>query len=162
MKNVFRIIMADLGSTEHERAFIRLLDEYARGVSGGGRPLTPAAKRRVAAGLREHPTARVYFALCDDAIVGLATCFTGYSTFRAKPLVNIHDLVVTRKYRRSGAASLLMEHIAAAAAAQGACRLTLEVRADNRKARALYEKQGFTIGAHPMYFMTKALHPSRA
>lgn len=162
MKNAFRILIADLTKNEHERAFIRLLDEYARGMSGEGQSLPAAVKERVVPGLRRHPTARVYFAAHRRTIVGLATCFTGYSTFRGARLVNIHDLVVTKKYRRTGAASALIEHIAAAAAAEGACKLTLEVRADNREALALYEKQGFRIGAHPMYFMTKAVDPAYA
>ena len=37
-----------------------------------------------------------------DKPVGLATTFEGFSTFAAKPLINIHDIAVLPDYRGRG------------------------------------------------------------
>lgn len=157
MKTTFSIITADLKKKEHARAFVRLIDEYVRGNTGEGKPLSAEIKKNLVPGIRLHRSARVYFAVVGNEIVGLATCFTGYSTFWASRLINIHDLIVTRKYRRKGVASALIRHITCEASAEDFCKITLEVRADNGAAHSLYNKHGFSLGAHPMYFMTKML-----
>jgi len=53
-------------------------------------------------GLRKHPTTLIFLALDRDQPVGIVTCFVGFSTFAARPLVNVHDLHVTKDYRRRG------------------------------------------------------------
>jgi len=137
-----------------------LLNEYARSGTGTGRPLSAGVKKKLVAGLLKHRSARVYLAVYDGIIAGLATCFIGYSTFRAEGLINIHDLIVTKMYRRKGIASALLEHIAGEAKSRGFCKITLEVRADNAAALTLYENQGFSPGPHPMYFITKEIEGS--
>jgi len=157
MKNIFSIITADLNSTEHSRAFVRLVDEYVRGDTGKGSPLSAEIKNRLVPGIRQHKYACVYFAVAGIKIIGLAVCFKGYSTFSAAPLINIHDLIITKKYRRKGAASALIKHIESQAIAAGCCKITLEVRADNGAALALYKREGFGLGERPMFFMTKGV-----
>jgi len=157
MKNSFGVVIADLYKKEHSAALVRLLDEYARGNTGTGRPLPVRTKAKLVAGLKHQPTARIYMAKDGKEIVGLAVCFSGYSTFAAAPLMNIHDLIVTKKYHGKGVASALIECVACEAAAKSCCKLTLEVRLDNKTALELYHKQGFGFGGAPMYFMTKPL-----
>jgi ribosomal protein S18 acetylase RimI-like enzyme len=79
--------------------------------------------------------------------VGIAVCFVGFSTFLARPLLNIHDLAVIPAYRRHGVGRLLLERVAAKGKALGCCKLTLEVRADNHAAQRLYEEVGFDHAA---------------
>jgi len=157
MNNSFGVVIADLYKKEHSSALLRLLDEYARGNTGSGKPLSGRIKSKLVAGLKHQPTARIYMAKHDSAIVGLAVCFTGYSTFSAAPLINIHDLIVTKKSRNKGVASALLEYIACEAMAKKFCKITLEVRLDNNTALELYHKQGFGFSGSPMYFMTKPL-----
>jgi len=88
--------------------------------------------------------------------VGLANCFMGFSTFAARPLVNIHDLVVLPGYRGKGIGQALLQAVEQIAKERGCCKLVLEVRTDN-PAERLYRREGFTDGDHPYIFLSKAL-----
>ncbi len=59
--------------------------------------------------------------------------------------VHIHDLAVVPEHRRKGVGSALLEELLAAAA--GAQRVRLEVRASNFAAQAFYKKHGFRATA---------------
>jgi ribosomal protein S18 acetylase RimI-like enzyme len=157
MKNSFGVVIADLYKKEHSAALVRLLDEYARGNTGTGKPLSARIKAKLVAGLKHQPMARIYLAKFNKKIVAVAVCFAGYSTFAAAPLINIHDLIVTKKFRRKGVASAMIEYIANEATAKNFCKVTLEVRLDNVSALELYHSQGFGFSSEPMYFMTKPL-----
>ena len=94
--------------------------------------------------------------------MGPESCFVGFSTFLARPLINIHDLAVLPTHRGQGVGRLLLEHVAAKGTALGCCKLTLEVRADNYPARRLYEAVGFENaasydGAVQVWFLEKRL-----
>ena len=95
-----RVIPADLSLTAHREALVRLLNEYSAGPTGEGRPLRRQVSRGLADSLVRRPTSRVFFAVSNHRIVGLATCFDGFSTFRGKTLINIHDLIVERRFWR--------------------------------------------------------------
>ena len=157
MKRDFSVVIADMTRREHSGAFIRLLDEYSRGRTGTGKRLKAEVRKRLVSGLRRQLSSKVYLAVFGNTVVGMEVCFGGYSTFMAAPLVNIHDLIVTDRFRCLGVASALLEYITCSAMAEGCCKVTLEVRADNKAAGALYAKHGFSCGGNPMYFMTKVL-----
>ena len=159
MKQDVRVIAADLRRRSHRTALVRLLDEYREGPTGDGKPLDPDVKRRMPGDLSRHPTARVYLAVSGRTIAGAATCFLGYSTFRGRPLINFHDIVVGHRFRRRGVATALLKKVEEAASEEGCCRLTLEVRADNKAALGLYRQTGFTAGPSPMLFLTKTVEP---
>jgi ribosomal protein S18 acetylase RimI-like enzyme len=55
----------------------------------------------------------------------------------------IRDLYVDPDARRSGVARALLAHVAEAAGAEGAHRLSLQTEADNAGALELYAKAGF-------------------
>ena len=104
----------------------------------------------------------VFLAWDKDTPVGIAVCFVGFSTFMARPLLNIHDLAVIPAYRRQGVGRLLLERVAAKGQELGCCKLTLEVRADNHSAQRLYEAVGFDNaasygGAVRVWFLEKRL-----
>jgi ribosomal protein S18 acetylase RimI-like enzyme len=105
--------------------------------------------------------ALVLLAFADEQPVGLAVCFFGFSTFNARPLLNIHDLAVLPAYRGKGVGRALLVEAEKHARARGCCRLTLEVQDDNIRARSLYERFGFSafvVGASaPTRFMGKPL-----
>lgn len=123
--------------------YLRQLDHYARDSLGGGAPLPRETLDRVARDLATRPQTYCLLAFLDQECIGFATCFGGYSTFRARPSLNIHDIAVLPAFRGKGVADRLLQAIAALARAQGCCRVTLEVRDDNPRARRVYERSGF-------------------
>jgi ribosomal protein S18 acetylase RimI-like enzyme len=163
---------ADLGDPRDAAAVVAIIDAYARDEFGGGSPLPADVRERLVAGLRAHPTTLVLLAESSDvpggsndaptgandaptgandaptgssaALVGVAVCFFGYSTFAARPLVNVHDLAVLPAARSRGVGRALLAAVEARARARGCCKLTLEVLDDNRRARGLYASVGFS------------------
>lgn len=135
--------VADLHCDADAKVLLTLLDAYAADPMGGGAPLDPAARERLPAALAAFPGAFSLLAYLEDMPVGLANCFTGFSTFAARPLVNIHDLVVLCAHRGKGIGRALMQAVEAEAAARGACKVTLEVLSGNETAKALYAVQGY-------------------
>lgn len=138
---------ADLAHPPDASAIVELIDEYARDAMGGGRPLPPEVSDGLAEGLAAHPTSFVLLAVREDRPVGVAVCFRGFSTFRARPLINVHDLAVTREMRGHGVGRQLLMAVEERARALGCCKLTLEVRGDNRIAQGLYRSFGFLGGS---------------
>lgn len=137
---IARVDYADAGQGE---ALFRLLDHYAREPAGGGAPLDPAIRAPLLAGLVATPGAFSLLAHADGVAVGLANCFTGFSTFAARPLVNIHDIVVDSAWRGRGIGRALFARIEEEARALGAAKVTLEVLSGNAPAQALYRSLGY-------------------
>ncbi|RTZ71389.1 MAG: GNAT family N-acetyltransferase [Gammaproteobacteria bacterium] len=137
------ILLADYGDPDHARILIELLDEYARHPMGGGRPLSEATKGSLVSELARVPAAFSLIALVDGKPAGLANCFQGFSTFACKPLINIHDLMVSAPFRGTGLAGRLLQAVEAIARDRGCCKLTLEVLEGNHSARRSYRKAGF-------------------
>src|SRR5215831_20829294 len=111
------IVAADLARPHHQRAVVDLIDAYSRDPMGDGKPLDDDVKRRLVPGLREHPTTIIFLAFDGDAFdggkpIGIALCFRGFSSFYAKPLINIHDFAVLPEYRGRGVGKRLLESVA--------------------------------------------------
>jgi GNAT superfamily N-acetyltransferase len=134
---------ADFENPRDADGITAILNSYAIEPVGGGRPLPLDVQKRVVPALRDHPTALVLLAFADEAPVGIAVCFVGLSTFRARPLLNIHDLAVLPPYRGKGVGRALLHAAEDHARRRGCCRLTLEVLDSNSGARALYRRFGF-------------------
>jgi ribosomal protein S18 acetylase RimI-like enzyme len=155
---------ADLTDDADASAIVLLLDSYATDPRGGGVPLPQGVKARLVAGLRQMPGARVWLAFEGRAAVGVCVGFLGYSTFQAKPLLNIHDLAVLPGQRGRGTGRALLAAAQAQALSEGCCKLTLEVQDDNAPARRLYESFGFRDvrygNSSPTRFLGKQLGPA--
>ena len=141
------VAQVDLASAEHAQAVLELLDQYARDPMGAGAPLSERVRRELLPALREHPTTLVLVAWLDDEPIGLAVCFRGFSSFAARPLLNLHDFFVVPAARRRGVARRLLEQVAQVARRIGCSAITLEVRADNGPAQRLYRSVGFAGGS---------------
>jgi len=141
--NAFRIVRADLTDPRHQAAVLAMTRAYAQDPMGNGRDLPADIQRSLVAALRAQPTTFIFLALHQEEPVGIATCFIGFSTFAARPLVNIHDLHVAKDHQRKGIARRLIEAVEAEARRLGCCKLTLEVQENNRTALALYGRLGF-------------------
>jgi ribosomal protein S18 acetylase RimI-like enzyme len=138
-----RIHRAELTDARDAASVVAILDFYASDPKGGGRPLAADVKGRLIAVLREHPTTLVLLATVGDERVGVAVCFYGISTFKARPLLNVHDLAVLPAHRGRGVGRALLAAAEEHARARGCCKLTLEVQDDNVPARTLYRRFGF-------------------
>src|SRR5262245_20611307 len=138
-----RIRQADLAESLDANAVVALIDAYALDLLGGGQALSPDVKERLIPALQEHPTTLVLLAFVDEAPVGIAVCFVGFSTLSARPLLNIHDLAVLAAYRGRGIGHALLLAAEDRARRAGCCKLTLEVLERNSNARSLYRRFGF-------------------
>lgn len=87
----------------------------------------------------------VFSVLCfiDGEPAGLINCVEGFSTFACMPLVNIHDVIVAKKFRRLGLTDKMLAKVEQMAQERGACKLTLEVLEGNNVAQNAYIKAGF-------------------
>jgi GNAT superfamily N-acetyltransferase len=145
-KPPIHICRVDYADPVHASALVALLDAYAHDPMGGGSGLSDYAKTHVVAGLATRPQAFSLLAFAQDAgqtPVGLVNCIEGFSTFAAKPLVNIHDVIVLPDWRGQGVAGAMIETVIQIARDRGACKLTLEVLSGNKKAMRAYAKLGF-------------------
>ncbi len=137
------IVDADLNWPAHQKAIRHLLNAYASDPMGRGMPLTDGAQRDLIEGLKAHPTTLVLLAVEGDRAIGVAVCFRGFSTFAARPLLNVHDLAVLAESRGQGIGRLLLEETHRRAIELGCCKVTLEVREDNLRAQGLYRNLGY-------------------
>lgn len=142
MKNL-QVRRADLADEQDQQAILELMDAYSQDPMGDSKPLSDFARENLLEGLRKHPTSLIFLANLDGRACGIATCFLGFSTFAARPLVNISDFYVEPHYRGKGVGRKLLEHIAAHAKELGCCKLTLEVQQNNSHARSIYARFGF-------------------
>ena len=155
---------ADLAQPEDAAGFLAVLDSYARGTMGGGEPLAADVRLRLVPALREQPGALVLLASSEATVVGIATCFFGFSTFAARPLLNVHDLAVRPEFQGRGIGRALLAAAEERARARGCVKLTLEVLEENTRARGLYRERGFgdfELGgvAKRTLFLVKPLAP---
>ncbi len=79
----------------------------------------------------------------DKHPAGLLNAFTGYSTFKARPLMNVHDIAVAPQYRGQGIGQALLDALELYAKTLGCCKLTLEVLSGNQTAQRAYQHFGF-------------------
>jgi GNAT superfamily N-acetyltransferase len=159
-----RYFQADLDRPDHQAAVLAMVDAYSRDPMGDGAPLSAESRERLIPGLRAHSTTLVFLAFEGDTPVGVAVCFLGFSTFAAKPLVNLHDVCVVPTHRNRGVGRGLLAAVEARAREFGCCKLTLEVLDQNHRALRTYLAAGFqryTLqpGAGEAIFLTKPLAP---
>src|SRR5262245_62441472 len=105
------IVEADLSRPEHQEAVLGLVNGYSMDPMGSGKPLSPEVQSKLILGLREHPTTIILLGYDDGEAVGIAVCFRGFSTFTARPLINIHDLAVLPGHRGRGIGRRLLEEV---------------------------------------------------
>ena len=67
----------------------------------------------------------------------------GFSTFKCKPLVNIHDVTVDQAFRGQKLCQQMFDEVQRVAMERGCCKLTLEVSDGNVVAKKAYKNFGF-------------------
>jgi ribosomal protein S18 acetylase RimI-like enzyme len=124
----------------------------------GDHPIHDATRQQeLIEGLSQHPTTYILFIKNDEKFAGFATCFVNFSTFRIKPFLYIHDVFVQPGFRGKRLGKMLMEKLVETAKESGYCKVTLEVREDNKPARTLYQSLGFEAGTPDMFYWEKIL-----
>lgn len=140
MTDVFK---ADLNNGEHADAILVMLNEYAMDIMGGSKGISAFVQQNLISQLKSRPEALVLLALNQLQPVGLAIAFEGFSTFQAKPLLNLHDFAVSSHARGKGIAKAMLEKLENIARHRGYCKITLEVLEGNLRAQKIYKDFGF-------------------
>ena len=138
------ILGADYTDPTQRSAIPCLLNAYSRGLLGFRKEIDGHVLKALVPGLERMQNAVVLLARIDRAYVGMAICFLGFSTFHAKPLINIHDFMVLKEFRGQGVGRALLKEIESIARDRDCCKITLEVQENNTSARRLYRRNGFT------------------
>lgn len=136
-------VTADFTQPEHAQALTYLMNAYAQDPMGGDTAIDPTILAQLPTVLAARDDAFTILAYAEDTPVGLANCFVGFSTFAAKELVNVHDLVVVESHRYQGIGKALLAEVEKRAQSRNACKITLEVLQNNAPARKAYQDVGF-------------------
>ncbi len=138
------IMQVDYSHSKQAEDLIYLLNCYANDPMGGATPLSEKVKRNLVKTLSELPHAFSVICYVDEKPAGLINCFESFSTFQCKPLVNIHDIIVTDKFRRHGLCQKMLSRVEMIAKGKGCCKITLEVLEGNKTAQKSYQNYGFS------------------
>ncbi len=137
------IILADYSNSRQAKDIGYLLNEYAKDPMGGGCELSLDIQESVAQKLSELPNSSTILAYVDSKPAGLLTYFENFSTFKCKPLISIHDIMVDREFRGLGLSQKMLDMVESQAKERGCCKITLEVLEGNKVAQNAYSKFGF-------------------
>lgn len=137
------ITEADYTDPRHRTAIIELLDEYTRDLQSESRGLSGRVKATLVAELETRKNVHSLLAFTEGEAAGLCISVESFSTFAAKPVLNIHDLLVAPPFRGQGLSKLLLRTAEEIARELGCCKLTLEVLEKNKIALNLYDSLGF-------------------
>jgi ribosomal protein S18 acetylase RimI-like enzyme len=120
-----------------------LLDVYSQDQMGGSQPLSESVRSNLANELSKLPHAFSVICYVNNKPAGLVNCFEAFSTFKCKPLINIHDVVVVNEFRGLGLSQKMLSKVEEIAKLKGCCKITLEVLEGNKVAQNSYIKFGF-------------------
>ena len=106
----------------------------------------PWSENAIASELK-NPLSLWLVALCDGQVSG----YVGSQSVMGE--ADMMNIAVSSQHRRMGIAQELVERLVAALREKDVYSLTLEVRASNEPAKALYSKLGFQqVGRRPNYY----------
>lgn len=139
-----QILQTSLENKKEQEDFLTILNSYAIDVMGGGKPLDSYVLDNLIPELISVKHKLILLAYLDGKAVGLANCFYGFSSFKAKKLINLHDFAVLEEVRGKGVGRAMLQELAKIATEEGCCKITLEVLEGNKRALGLYESEGFS------------------
>jgi ribosomal protein S18 acetylase RimI-like enzyme len=138
------ILLANYSNPQHAADVVSLLNGYALDPMGGGEGLSEYTKQNLVTALIDTKTAFTVLCYVDSKPAGLINCIQGFSTFKCKPIINIHDVTVDSAFRGLGLSMKMIEKVESISKERGACKLTLEVLEGNTIAKNAYTKFGFS------------------
>lgn len=153
------VIDLDFDSPQQVAQWLKILSTYSQEAGGGNQEIATAALEKLPGMLKGLANSHVLLAMNHDQAVGAAVCLGGFSTFKAQPVLNVHDLAVLPAHRGKGIGTALLDAAEARARELGCCKVTLEVIESNEGARRLYGRQGFESPSTNLatYFLEKPL-----
>jgi len=137
------ILIADYHNEQHAADVGFLLNEYAKDPMGANAPLNPGIQEKVAGELAKQEGAFSVLAYVDGKPAGLINNLQTFSSFKCKPIINIHDVGVAKEFRGLKISTKMLEKVEEVAKQRGCCKLTLEVLSKNNPAKSSYQKFGF-------------------
>lgn len=137
------IIQADYHNPQHSEDLVTVLNHYALDPMGGAEALSDYTKANLTAQLAKRSDAFSVLCYVDNKPAGLINCFEMFSTFKCKPLINIHDVAVDKNYRGLGISQKMLAKVEQLAIERGCCKLVLEILDGNQVAKNAYAKFGF-------------------
>ena len=143
MAAAFSVRKADYTDPSDAAAIVMLLDAYAQDPAGGGEPLPDYSRAHLVRELAARPHAFSILAFDGQVPVGLVNCIEGFSTFKCRPLVNVHDVAVLSSHRGRGIARARLGAAEVEARERGAVKMTLEVLSGKTPALTLYQRIGY-------------------
>jgi len=147
-----QVEIVNLNNGNHVNALLILMNDYMEDKMGLESSLEKDLGERIISGLKIQNNYLGFLLKVENKYVGLANCFIGFSTFKAKQLINIHDFIITPSFRGNKGGEFLLNGIYNYAKINDFCKVTLEVRYDNEIAQNLYKKVGYKECNPPMYF----------
>jgi predicted GNAT family acetyltransferase len=113
-----KIVKVDYTNKEQSKDLCNLLNGYAMDPKGGGEPIAPETLESLPSQLQSfgNATSFILYVTENDGThskthsAALANCILGFSTFNARPLLNIHDLFVKDGFRGRGFSQMLLRH----------------------------------------------------
>jgi len=138
------LIQADYHNEQHGKDLVMLLNAYALDPMGGGTALNDDVQKDLVATIAKRNDFLTLLCYVDGKPAGILNCVEGFSTFKCKPLLNIHDCGVLQEYRGLGISQQMFIEAEKISRERGYCKLTLEVLEGNTVAQNAYKKLGFT------------------
>jgi ribosomal protein S18 acetylase RimI-like enzyme len=138
------LIQADYKNEQHGKDLVMLLNAYALDPMGGGEPLADNVQQNLVETIAKRNDFFTVLCYVDDKPAGIINFIEGFSTFKCKPLMNIHDCGVLTEFRGLGISQKLFAEVEKISRDRGCCKLTLEVLDGNKVAKNAYTKIGFT------------------
>ena len=118
--------IADYLDKEQAKDIGYLLDAYSQDQMGGSQSLSESVRSNLAYELSKLPHAFSVICYVNKKPAGLVNCFEAFSTFKCKPLINIHDVVVVNEFRGLGLSQKMLSKVEEVAKSKGCCKITLE------------------------------------
>lgn len=156
-RNKIDFVFCDYNLPVHVTAFTDLLNSYMRDPMGEAPVLDNKQQQKLVEGLANHASAFVLFILYEGKYAGFTTCFVNFSTFKVKSYLYVHDVFVLNNFRSKGLGKCLMQKLIIISKERDYCKITLEVREDNKTGKKLYQSLGFGECDPKMFFWTKTL-----
>jgi ribosomal protein S18 acetylase RimI-like enzyme len=135
--------LVDYNNSKQTGELLSLLNAYANDPMGGGSELGEYSKANLITELLKRPYVFSVICYVDGKPAGFSNCIESFSTFKCKPIINIHDFAVNPEFRGLQLSQALLLKIEDVANHKGCCKITLEVLEGNEAAKNAYVKAGF-------------------